>query len=159
KLEAEKADELPQYVLAAWKLEARRLENPDATASEIARAKHLDGPTLDRLSRYLGKKNVAAAMTDWGKHLPKKPAEAEPPAEHRKRAEAFGAEVKTAAAKPQAAAAKANDMMVALFGDKGVFPLKDEDVAAGMSADRRVAYEKMKSEQAELAKKAPPPVT
>jgi hypothetical protein len=159
KIEAARADELPKYVLAAWKLEAKRLEKADAPASEIAKAEHLDGPTLDRLSRYLGKKNVAAAMSDWGKHLPKKAGGAEPPAEIKKMAEAFRAEVKAAAAKPQAAAAKPNDMMTALFGDKGVFPLKDEDVAAGMSPDRKATYEKMKAEQVVLAKHAPPPVT
>jgi hypothetical protein len=156
KLEAAKADELPKYVLAAWKLEAKRLEKPEAPAAAIARAEHLDGPTLDRLSRYLGRKNVAAAMSDWGKHLPKKAGDTDPPAEIKKMAEAFRAEVRATAAKPQAS--KGNDMMTALFGDKGVFPLRDADVAAGMSPDRKASYEKMKAEQAELAKHAPPPV-
>ena len=155
KLEAEKADALPEYVLAAWKLEAHRLARPNAPAAEIAKDEKLDGPTLDRLSRYLGRKNVAAAMTDWGKHLPKKPGETDPPAEVKKMAEAFRAEVKAAVAKPQG---KAGDMVNALFGDKGVFPLRDADVAAGMSPDRKATYEKMRAEQAELAKKAPPPV-
>jgi mono/diheme cytochrome c family protein len=157
RLEAAKADDLPKYVLAAWKLEARRLEKPDAPASEVAREGKLDGPTLDRLSKYLGRKNIAAAMSDWGKHLPRKPGEADPPAEVKKMAEAFRTEVKAAVAKPPQG--KTGDMVNALFGDKGVFPMKDEDVAAGMSPDRKAAYEKMKAEQAELAKTAPPPVT
>jgi hypothetical protein len=157
KLEAATADDLPKYVLAAWKLEAKRLENPEAPAGEVAKAERLDGPTLDRMARYLGKKNVAAAMSDWGRHLPKKPGEADPPAEVKRMAEAFRAEVKAAVGKPPSG--KAGDMVTALFGDKGVFPMKDEDVAAGMSPDRKAAYDKMKSEQADLAKKAPPPVT
>lgn len=155
KLETEKADTLPKYVLAAWKLEAKRLDKPDASANEIAKEDKLDGPTLDRLTRYLNKKNVAAAMTDWGKHLPKKGA-AEPPAEITKMAEAFRTEVKAAVAKPQQG--KTGDMVNALFGDNGVFPMKDADVAAGMSPDHKATYEKMKAEQAELAKKAPAPV-
>jgi hypothetical protein len=36
--------------------------------------------------------------------------------------------------------------------------MKDQDIARGMDSDRRATYEKMKAEQAELAKKAPPPV-
>jgi hypothetical protein len=157
KLEAEKADQLPNYVLAAWKLEAKRLEKPDTPASAVAKEEKLDGPTLDRLSKYLGKKNVAAAMSDWGKHLPRKASDSEPPVEIKKMAEAFRTEVKAAAAKPQTTG-KPNDMMTALFGDKGIFPIKDEDVAAGMSPDRKATYDKMKTEQTELAKHAPPPV-
>jgi hypothetical protein len=156
KLEAAKADELPRYVLAAWKLEARRLENADLPAGAVAKEEHLDGQTLDRLSKYLGKKNVAAAMSDWGRHLPKK-SDAVAPTEVTKMAEAFRAEVKAAVGKPPSG--KPNDMITALFGDKGVFPLKDEDVAAGMSPEHKATYEKMKTEQAELAKRAPPPVT
>ena len=38
KLEAAKADDLPKYVLAAWKLEAKRLEKPDAPAAAVAKA-------------------------------------------------------------------------------------------------------------------------
>jgi mono/diheme cytochrome c family protein len=156
KLETEKADSLPKYVLAAWKLEAKRLDKPDASANEIAKEDKLDGPTLDRLTRYLNKKNIATAMTDWSRHLPKKSGVAEPPAEIVKMADAFRSEVKAAVAKPQQG--KVGDMVNALFGDNGVFPMKDADVAAGMSPDRKASYEKMKTEQTELAKKAPPPV-
>src|SRR3954468_18853461 len=86
---------------------------------------------------------IAAAMSDWGRHLPKKPGEADPPAEVKKMAEAFRAEVKAAVGKPPSG--KAGDMVTALFGDKGVFPMKDEDVAAGMSPDRKATYDKMKA--------------
>jgi Protein of unknown function (DUF1553)/Protein of unknown function (DUF1549)/Planctomycete cytochrome C len=155
KLEVEKADDLPRYILAAWKLEARRLEKSDLSAAAVAKDEKLDGPTLDRLTRYLGKKTAATAMSDWSKHLPRKPGDTDPPAEVKKMAEAFRAEVKAAVAKPQG---KAENMVNALFGDGGVFPLKDADVAAGMSPDRKATYDKMKAEQVELAKKAPPPV-
>src|SRR5262249_6304021 len=111
---------------------------------------------LERLSRYLGKKNSAAAMTDWGKHLPRKAGETDPPAEVKKMAEAFRAEVKAALSRPQG---KAEAMVNALVGEGGVFPLKDAEVARGMSPDQKATYERIKAEHTELAKKAPPPVT
>ncbi len=155
RLTGEKTETLPKYVLAAWKLEARRIEKPTVSAAEIAKAESLDGPTLDRLTRYLGRKGVATAMSDWGKHLPKKSGLNEPPDEVRKMADAFKVEVKAAVAKPMG---KAGEMVQALFGEKGVFPLPDAEVAATMSADRKNVYEGLKRDHSELAKKAPSPV-
>jgi cytochrome c553/mono/diheme cytochrome c family protein len=157
RLATEKADALPHYILAAWRLEARRLDKSDAPATELAKAEKLDAPALDRLTRYLGKKQPAgSAMSDWGKHLPKKPGAADPPDEVKNMAELFRDQVKAAIAKP-AEKPKA-DLVQAVFGEAGVFPLKDADVAAAMPADRKAGFERIKSEHAELAKKAPPPV-
>jgi hypothetical protein len=149
------ADALPRYVLAAWKLEAKRLEKPSASASEIARTEKLDSGALDRLDKYLAKKGIATSMNDWGKHLPKKPGDADPPEEVKKMAEAFCKEVKAAIAKPQG---KPGEMVQALFGDKGVFPLTDKEATAAMSPERKTEYGRMKSEYDELKKHAPPPV-
>jgi hypothetical protein len=155
RMAAEKAEALPRYVLAAWRLEARRLEKPDAAASEIARAEKLDSASLDRLCKYLGRRNIASAMTDWGRHLPRKPGDADPPDEVKKMAEAFRSEVKAAIARPQG---KPGEMVTALFGDKGVFPLTDAEAVAAMSAQDKAAYEQMKTEHEALKKAAPPPV-
>jgi hypothetical protein len=155
RLATEKAETLPRYVLAAWKLEARRLEKPDAPASEIAKGEKLDAGALDRLSKYLGKRNVTPAMSDWGKHLPKKASASDPPDEVKKMADAFCKEVKAAIAKPQG---KPGEMVQALFGDKGVFPLTDKEATAAMSAEHKAEYAKLKTEHEELKKHAPPPI-
>ncbi len=155
RLASEKADALPRYVLAAWKLEARRLQKPNASAQEIAKDEKLDAGALERLDRYLAKKNVARAMSDWSKHLPKKASDSDPPAEVKKMADAFCKEVKEAIAKPRG---KPSQMVQALFGDKGVFPMTDREATAAMSPERKATYQRMKNEHDELKKHEPPPV-
>jgi cytochrome c553 len=151
-----KADAIPKYVHAAWLLEAKRIEKPETPASEIARAEKLDSGALDRLSRYLARRNVASSMSDWGRHLPKKGGDVEPPEEVKKMADAFCMEVKAAIAKPQG---KPGEMVQAIFGDKGVFPLTDAEATSAMTSERKTTYTKMKSEHDELKKTAPTPVT
>lgn len=155
RLAADKAEALPRYVVAAWKLEAIRLGKPEAPASEIANGENLDAAALERLGKYLGRRNVTPAMSDWGKHLPKKASETDPPDEVKKMADAFCKEVKAAIAKPQG---KPGEMVQALFGDKGVFPLTDKEATAAMSPERKTEYARMKAEYDELKKHAPPPV-
>jgi len=155
RLLGERADSLPTYVLASWKLEARRIEKADTPAAEIAKGEKLDGPALDRLTRYLAKKGVSQSMTDWGKNLPKKAGPSDPPEEVKVMANKFRDEVKAAIAKQQG---KPGEMVQALFGDNGVFPVKDAEVAAKMTGERKATFERMKGEHAELAKKAPKPL-
>lgn len=155
RLALENTDALPKYVLAAWKLEAKRLDKPNAPAIEIAKSDKLDAAALDRLDKYLAKKGIAASMSEWGKHLPKKPSDADPPDEIKKMAEAFCKEVKAAIAKPQG---KPGEMVQALFGDKGVFPITDNEATSAMSKDRKTEYTRLKSEHDDLKKHAPPPV-
>lgn len=155
RLTGERAEQLPRYVLAAWSLEAERLKKPDTSADTVAKKESLDGPTLDRLTRYLGRKGVSTAMNDWGKRLPKKEGPATPPDEIKKMADAFKVEVKSAIAKPMG---KAGEMVQALFGEKGVFPLPDAEVAKQMPMNKKADYDQAREKHAELAKKAPAPV-
>jgi hypothetical protein len=151
------ADALPKYVLAAWKLEARRVEKPETQAKEVAAAENIDASSLDRLAKYLGRRQpTGSAMSDWGKHLARRPGATEPPAEVHKMAETFRGQVKDAIAQPTGK--MKTDLVNALFGDKGVFPVTDVDAARSMTPARRATYDQLKTEHAGLAKSAPPPV-
>ena len=110
-LTGERTDALPKYVLAAWKLEAKRLEKADAPAADRERREDSMAP-LDRLTRYLAKKNTPSSMNDWDKHLPKKAGASDPPDEV-KMADAFRDQVKEAVASRRARPTKRTSPLLA----------------------------------------------
>ncbi len=148
-------EELPQYFIAAWKCEERRLTQPDFTPEMQAKADHLDSGCLNRLTKFMNRKGKAIPALDaWRRNLPKAGAPAEPPADVVKAAQEFANAVKSALAK--AADKSKDEMMVGLFGEKGVFPITDEEIVTKMPADCKKKYETRKREQTEVAKTVPP---
>ncbi|WP_020470542.1 PSD1 and planctomycete cytochrome C domain-containing protein [Zavarzinella formosa] len=154
KLAVKKAEELSAYLLAAWKLEARRMEKNDAPANEIAKAEKLDGPTLDRMSKMLKNKGAnMPGLADWAKNLPKK-GDKNVPDTVQALAAAWRDTVKTVMA--DAKHKNRNEVMNALFGDKGVFILAEGDAVSIMPPEEKTKYDGLKTEHAKLVKEAPP---
>jgi hypothetical protein len=150
-----KADELPAYLLAAWKLEARRLEKPNASAAEVAKPEKLDAGALDRMNKYLSRKTQGVpALENLQKNMPKPGAKPEPPADVVNAAAAFRDFVKAAVGK--AGEKPKADLLQALFGDKGVFPVTETDVVGKMTPECKLQYEALKKEHAEVVKALPP---
>ncbi len=155
KLAVKKADDLPAYLLAAWKLEARRTEKADAPAAEVAKAEKLDGPTLDRLSKMLkAKAGSMPGLADWAKLMPKKGDTAVPEAV-RALAAAWRDTVKIVLA--DAKHKSRNDVVAGLFGDKGVFIIADGEAVSSMPPAQKTTYDDLKSKHTKLVKDAPPP--
>ena len=72
KLIAAKVEELPLYFVAAWKLEAKRLMQPDFSANLEAKIDKVDSACLERMTRFLNRKSQAiSALAGWQRHLPK----------------------------------------------------------------------------------------
>jgi len=145
-------DELVKYFLAAWKLEAQRLKKADTAPNEIAKADKLDGGSLDRMNKFLNKKNNPA-LDGWVKNMPKPGATTVPTPEVIKAAEQFRDAVK--AALGNTADKTKADMVQALFGDKGVFVISENEVISKMTPDCKQQYEALKKEQDAVAKAAP----
>lgn len=156
-LAVKKVDELPAYLQAVWKLEARRMEKADAKVDEIAKAEKLDGPTLDRLAKFLKTKaNTMPGLTDWAKMQPKK-GETAVPAAVEALASSWRDQVKTIIKDTKHK--NRNEVMNALFNDKGVFILTDTEATNAMPADQKAKYEETKAKHADLVKNAPPTPT
>jgi cytochrome c553 len=155
KLIAAKADDLARYFLAAWKLEAHRLKNPQTTPAQVAKQENLDPNALDRMNKFLNRKSQNIAVLDaWFKNLPKTPTAVDPPADVQRAAMALRDFVK-AAVGPMKDKAK-TEMVASLFGDKGVLPILDAEVVSSMSDDCRKTYDRLKAEQDAVAKAMPP---
>jgi hypothetical protein len=150
-----RADDLPAYYLAAWKLEAKRLEKANAPAADVAKSEKLDAGALDRMNKYLNRKSPGVpALEKWQKNMPKPGAKPEPPADVVSAAEAFRDFVKAAVGK--AGEKPKADLIQALFGDKGVFPVTETDVVGKMTPECKQQYEALKKEHAEVVKAMPP---
>jgi hypothetical protein len=150
-----KTEQLVPYVLATWKLEAKRVSKPDVSFNEIAKADKLDGQTLDRMTKFLKSKgNKLAPMKEWTKNLPKKEANTPTP-EVEKMAQEFKEFIKGALVK--ADTKDRTEILLGLYGDKGVFPITDAEAIAAMKTSKKTEYNDLKKEHAELAKKAPTP--
>ena len=150
-----KTDDLPAYFLAAWKLEAKRLEKPGVSAAEQAKSDMLDAAALDRLTKYMNRKSPnVPGLNGWQKNLPKSGTKPEPAAEVMKAAETFRDYVKSCVGKTNDK--PKNDMLQALFGDKGVFPITEAEAIAKMPAETKRQLDAAKKDHAEMAKSAPP---
>jgi len=146
---------LPDYTIAVWKLLATKLKEPSASAAEHATNAGLDKDAFGRLVSYLGRKEPANRLrTEWFKLLPMMGGVTEAPAEVRDAAEKFCDDVKANLAKPYD---KRNlDIQQDWFGDKGVFPISEQDALADASASTRTEYERLKRTGMETAAKVPP---
>jgi hypothetical protein len=149
-----KAEDLPAYFLASWKLEAKRMEKPGTTAAEQAKLDKIDAAALDRLTKFMSRKGPSvAALEGWRKNLPKAGTKPEPAADVVKAAEALRDYVKSAVGtandKPK------TEMLRALFGDKGVFPITDAEAIGKMTPECKQQFESARKVHAEIAKAAP----
>lgn len=154
KLSLKKTDELPAYLIAAWKLEALRVEKKNATAAEVAKAENLDGPTLDRVSKMLkAKAATMPGLADWAKNQPKK-GDKETPAAVQTLATSWRETVKTVLSDSKHK--NRNEVMNTLFGDKGVFIIAEGEVVNSMPSEEKTKYEGLKANHAKLSKEAPP---
>lgn len=152
---AAKADELPAYFVAAWKLEAKRLAKPDTSAAEQAKLDKLDASVLDRFVKYLNRKNQGVPALDaWHRHLPKTGTNPVPTSDVTKAAETLRDAIKATIGKPMDK--PKSDMMQSLFGDKGVFPITDAEVIKVMTPECKQQFDTMKQAHADLSKNAPP---
>jgi hypothetical protein len=155
KLISGKIDQLPQYFMAAWKCEARKLTQADYSTETQAKLDKLDSACLGRFTKLMNRKSPAIPALDaWRRNLPKAGAPAEPSAEVVKAARDFADAVKSTLAK--GSDKSKDEMMQSLFGEKGVFPITDAEVVNRMPSDCKKEYETRKREQTEVAKSAPP---
>lgn len=149
-----KIDKIPEYVTAAWRFEAAKLAKPDTKPESFAKTLGLDGPTLNRLVAYLNRKGMMVmGLNDWAKHLPKE-ATAMIPAELAKLGENYRDYLKTVVTKPNEK--NRNEVMQAMFGDKGVFPISETEALAAMPMERKTEYAQLKQSQSTAVKNAPP---
>jgi hypothetical protein len=155
KLIVAKVEDLPTYLIAAWKMEAKRLAKPDFSANAQAKLDKLDAGALDRMTKFLNRKSSGIpALESWQRCLPKPGAPAEPPPDVLKLAHEFRDAVKKTLDKTPDKSK--GDMMQSLFGDKGVFQIAEAEAIGKMSADCKQQYEGLKQEQAAASKNVPP---
>ncbi|MCE9534569.1 MAG: DUF1549 and DUF1553 domain-containing protein [Planctomycetes bacterium] len=154
KLITARLEDLPIYFVSAWKIEAKRLVKPNFGAVDQAMLDKVDPLVLDRLHKFLNRKgDNIAAQDGWFKNMPKAGTPAEPTAAVFDAARSFRDNVKAAMGK--ISDKKNADMLTALFGDKGVFPIPDAEVIKKMTPERKQQLEACKVEQAEAMKSAP----
>jgi hypothetical protein len=157
-----KAKEVSAYFLAAWKLEAKRLEKPDTPPSVIAKEMKLDAATLDRFSKYVNRKGGANPLGDaWVRVLPQRDSAGVTP-EVEKAARDAEEYVVAAVSEPAKSGGNAgaqkmrNEVMKSLFEDKGVFVITESDVVGRMDPPGREVLDGMKSEMTSLQRAMPP---
>jgi hypothetical protein len=155
-----RAGEVAAYVLAAWKVQARRQADPKFGSAEQARRDKLDAAALDRCLKLLEPANKAgqtvAELAACRKQMPKG-ALPEPGADVVQAARDLQERTRALLARNGLPAGKSKDELTALFfGDKGVFAIPDNDLPARLGADGKSRLEALKA-GLEAAKKAAPP--
>ncbi len=147
-------------MLAAWKVQARRLTEPKFNPGEQARKDGLDPTALDRCVKLLEPANKAgqavAELAACRKQMPKA-AVPEPASDVVRAARDLQERTRALLARNGLPAAKSKDELTALFfGDNGVFAIPDGDLPARLGADGKSRLEALKA-ALESAKKSAPP--
>jgi len=150
KLIAGKLDDLPLYVVSAWKLEAQRLAKADFATATQAKLDQLDSGTLDRFVKLLNKK-ATPEFDAWIRIQPKPGTLPEPTDAVLKAANDLRDAVKKVFGKQPK-----GPLIQSLFGDKGVFIIADAEVIGKMSPAIKQQYDTAKQAHADMAKSAPP---
>ncbi|MFL5342532.1 MAG: DUF1549 and DUF1553 domain-containing protein, partial [Gemmataceae bacterium] len=154
------AAQAAKYMFAVWQLQAKRLGDASWTPAQQAKVSEVDSVTLNRWVKFLDGNIKAAALDGWRKlPRPAKPADSDSAAAC-KVAEEFQKSLQTILAESAAATPNKQkaDLLTALFGDKGIFPLPDEELRKKMPEPRRKEFDQMQADLKDLQKKAPPPL-
>ena len=131
------AEKLSQYLLAAWKLEAKRLDTPKMPVGDQAKVDKLNAAALDRFCKFMTRKgNNLPVLDKFNKAMPKKGDKLEPGAEVVKIAQEVRDQVKAILNKPANDKARA-DLFTAFYGDKGIFPINDSDARKALDLPRK----------------------
>src|SRR5260370_13670660 len=145
---------------AVWQWQAQRAADANGTVAQQAKASELENVALGRWLKFLDGNIKTPALDSWRKlPRPTKPVN-QPDAEVCKVAEEFQKFVQTTLT--ESATANPNkqksELLAALFGDKGAFPLPDEELKKKMPEAQRLKFDGMQKDLKELQKKSPPPL-
>ncbi len=162
-------ERLATYLLAAYQVRTRRLEDPKFNAAELAKQEGLNPVALERLVKFLEPNNktsqAVVALDGWRKLPAPVKGITEPSADVRRAAEDFKKTVSEALkgglpqanAKAQAGADKnRQELLKALFGDSGVFALSEMETLAHLEGDRATEVRGLQTELERVRKLAPP---
>jgi hypothetical protein len=150
----QQAGEIARYLQAACKVQERRNAGK-WSAREQAKADGLDAATLDRWVKYLDGNPRSPALEAWRRSS--KSADSAKAYVAETAARAFQEHVQKAIAE-RARGNIDNDraaLLQAIFGDKGLFALSDDELKARLPPERKRQMEQMQQEAARLRKAAP----
>jgi hypothetical protein len=136
--------EIAAYMVAARKLQARRLEKPNFSTAEQAKEDKLNAALLDRWVKYLEPSSKVSqkltALDSWRK-LPVPPkGTAEVGADVVDTAKAFQQHVQALANNSKEDKSKA-EVLDSLFGDKGVFAVGDGELMGKLPTEKKKEME------------------
>jgi hypothetical protein len=162
-------ERLPSYLLAAYQVRMRRLEDPKFSVAEQAKQEGLNPVALERMVKFLESNNKTSqalvALDGWRKLPAPVKGVTEPSADVRRTAEDFKKTVHDALkgglplpnAKVQGGADKnRQELLKSLFGDSGVFALSEMETLAHLEGDRAIQVRGLQTEMERVRKLAPP---
>jgi cytochrome c553 len=158
------ADKVGAYLLAAWKVRARRQSEPKFGAAAQAKQDGLDAAVLDRWLKLLEPNNKTgqkvAALAPWrNPALPPKGSVPEPGQEIVQAAGDFQQRVQSLLGQPAGKGDKAkDDLTPLLFGETGGFAPADNELTARLSADDKARLATLQAELEVVKKSVPPPL-
>jgi len=154
---SEQAGEIATYMQAVRKVQERRAKEPKWTAKDQAKADNLNAAALDRWMKYLEGNPKITGLDMW-RQLPKPTEPAKSEEVVQAAAKAFQEHVVAVLAEKTGGKAMDKDktaVLDALFGDKGLFNLSDDELKAKLADEKKQQMEQMQQEAAKLRKEAP----
>jgi cytochrome c553 len=153
--QTDQAGEIARYMQAARKVQERRQKEPKWSTRDQAKADGLHAATLDRWMKYLDGAPKVPALDAW-RNLPK-PTEPDKGDEIVAAAQAFQQHVQALLVERAKGGLDKDKttLLDALFGDKGLFNLSDDELKARLPADKKQQMEQMQQELTKLRKEAP----
>jgi hypothetical protein len=148
--------DIAAYMVAARKLQARRLEKPNFSAAEQAKEEKLNAALLDRWMKYLDRNaQKVTALDSWRKlPMPAKGAVDVAP-DVMETAKAFQQHVQEILKNSRPDKTK-TELLDSLFGDKGVFAVGDGELMGKLPMEKKQQMDVMKGELEKRKKEAPP---
>jgi hypothetical protein len=164
--EAKVAD-IAAYMLAARKVQARRMEKPNYSTGEQAKADKLNPAVLDRWVKYLEPNSKVSqkvmALSSWRKLPQPAKGNTDMPADVVQTAKEFQDYVEAILKKQPVPGTNKpvddktrNEVIDGLFGDKGVFAVGDGELMGQLPMEKKQQMEAMKGELEKRKKEVPP---
>jgi hypothetical protein len=153
--QSEQAGTIVRYLQAVRTVQERRARGEKWKALDQAKADGLDPATLDRWVKYLDGGPRIVALSAWRELTrPGEPAKREAVLTA---AQAFEQQVRKALAERAGGKLDKDNtaLLQALFGDKGVFALSDEELKSRLPAEKKRQMDQMRLEVAKLRTAAP----
>jgi hypothetical protein len=147
------ANQAAKYLQAVWQYQSKRQNDGKWKIEDQAKASELDAGVLAKWIKFLDGKPQMPGLTAWGKL-----ARSASDADVQKAGEEFQkqlGEIVAESTKERPLAKPMSDLFAAVFGEKGIYALSDDEVKKRMAMPRRKEMEKKQEDLKTLQKTAP----